>query len=110
MRTVEERLAGLEGRVNEQSQIFGTLRDTLARLEQRVDGRFDAIDRRFDAIDHQFDEIDRRFEGVDRRFEGFDRRFDELDRKLSKQFALVMSMLMTVIAAFVGSVITVAVM
>lgn len=61
MARLEERLASVEGRVHEQSQMFALIRDSLARLEQRVDGRFDAVDRRFEAVDRRLDAIDRHF-------------------------------------------------
>ena len=109
MASVQERLGELETRVSENANLLTLLEKRFDRFEERIDARFDAVDRRFDVIDRRFDVIDRRFEGVDRRFEGLDRRFDELDKKLSKQFALVMTMLMSVIAAFVGSVVAVVV-
>lgn len=53
MPSVEERLAHVEGRLNEQSQLFAMIRDALASLEGRVDRRFDAIDRRFEAVENE---------------------------------------------------------
>lgn len=75
MATLEERVAYLEGKVNEQSQAFSAIRDAIGRLEQRVDARFDAVDRRFEAIDHRFGTFDQRFDGVDRRLDAIDRHF-----------------------------------
>ena len=46
-----ERVAYLEGQVNEQSQAFVALRESLGRFEQRVDARFDALDGK---MSHQF--------------------------------------------------------
>ena len=43
MAMLEERVAYLEGQVNEQSQAFVALRESLGRFEQRVDARFDAL-------------------------------------------------------------------
>ena len=51
MATVEHRVAYLEGQVNEQSQAFTAIRDSLGRFEQRVDARFNAIDARFNALE-----------------------------------------------------------
>ncbi|MGH9238031.1 MAG: hypothetical protein ACRD3G_08330 [Vicinamibacterales bacterium] len=68
MASVEERLAKLEARVDEHSQLFVTMRETLVAFEHRMDGRFDVIERRFDAIDRRFETIDRRFETLDTKF------------------------------------------
>lgn len=75
MATGEERLAKLEARVEEHSQLFVTMRETLVAFEHRMDVRFDGIDRRFDAVDRRFEAIDRRFEAIDRRFETLDTKF-----------------------------------
>ena len=75
MATVEERLARLEARVEEHSQLFGTMREALLAFEHRMDVRFDGIERRFDAVDRRFDAVDRRFEAIDRRFETLDTKF-----------------------------------
>ena len=72
MATVEERLARLEARVEEHSQLFVTIRETLVAFEHRMDLRFDGIERRMDL---RFDAGDRRFEAIDRRFETLDTKF-----------------------------------
>lgn len=53
MARVEERVAYLEGQVNELSEGLSDVRGAIRHLEQRVDVRFDAVDRRFDALDHK---------------------------------------------------------
>ena len=53
MARVEERVAHLEGQVNELSEGLSDVRGAIRHLEQRVDVRFDAVDRRFDALDHK---------------------------------------------------------
>ena len=64
MPTSDERLAYLEGRVNEHAQTLAVMRDSLGllrdsvsslerrmdRFELRVDARFDAMERKFDLI------------------------------------------------------------
>lgn len=75
MATVEERLAKLEARVDEHSQLFVTMRKALVAFEHRMDVRFDGIEKRFDGVDRHFESIDRRFESIDRRFETLDTKF-----------------------------------
>ena len=104
MATVEERLARLEARVEEHSQLFGTMREALLAFEHRMDVRFDGIDRRFDAVDRRFDAVDHRFDAVDRRFEAIDRRFETLDTKFVWLIGLyVTSVIAFAIAAFTRS-------
>ena len=55
MATVDERVAFLEGRVNEQSQMINGIRDALVSLEQRMDRRFEGIEQRLTALDQKMD-------------------------------------------------------
>jgi hypothetical protein len=57
MRTVDERVAVLEGRVQEQSRIFTDLREGMVSLERRMESRFAQVDARFAQIDRQFETI-----------------------------------------------------
>ena len=59
--TLEERVAYLEGKVEEHSKVWSDLKDMMVNhdskmiaFEQRIDRRFEAIDRRFEAIDQKF--------------------------------------------------------
>ncbi len=131
MQTLDERVAFLEGRVDEHSRGVDDMRALVVQLDGKVDrridgldGRFEAIDRRFDAIDARFESIDRRFEAIDRRFEAIDRRFEAVDRrfedvdrrfiaiegqisaldqKMSRQFLWLMGALTTVLVSVIGS-------
>jgi len=114
--TIEERVANLEGRVEEHTGVWQDIKDMMITqdgrmigLEQRIDRRFEAIDKRFEAIDKRFEAIDRRFEAIDRRFEAIDRRFEALenriqamDAKFTKYFLWIIgfqfSILLTLVA------------
>ena len=87
MRTLEERVAYLEGQVSEQSHGQLEIRDAVRSLEHRVDARFEAIDRRFEAIDRRFDTVDRRL--------------DSLDDKVSRQFVWLVGTQVTTLVAIV---------
>ena len=89
---VEERVAHLEGQMNELSQGLLELKGTVRHLEQRVDARFDAVDRRFDAFDARFDAVGRRF--------------DALDDKVSRQFVWLVGIIVTTLVAMVGAVLS----
>jgi len=80
MPTLDERVAYLEGQVNEQSHAHLDIRDAVRSLEHRVDARFEAIDRRFDTVD---------------------RRLDSLDDKVSRQFVWLVGIQVTTLVAIV---------
>jgi tetrahydromethanopterin S-methyltransferase subunit G len=110
MPTLDERVAFLEGRVDEHSRGVGDMRALVVQLDGKVDRRIDGLDGRFEAIDRRFETIDRRFEAVDRRFEDVDRRFTALegqigalDQKVSRQFLWLMGALTTVLVSVIGS-------
>jgi uncharacterized protein (DUF3084 family) len=56
--------------------------ERVARLEGPVDEAFARVDQRFDQIDQRFEQVDQRFEQVDLRFEQVDERFGKLEGKL----------------------------
>ena len=55
MATVDERVAFLEGRVNEQGQMITGIRDALVSFEQRMDRRFESLEQRLTALDRKVD-------------------------------------------------------
>lgn len=116
MDSLDERVAFLEGRVEEQARHTDGIREAVNALERRVDRRLEAmdvrletfaqsVDRRFEAIDARMDafeqRVDRRFEAIDRRFENLERRFDALDDKFSRYFVWVLGAQVTTLAALV---------
>ena len=82
MAELGERVAWVEGKIEEQTMRVDDVREAVGSLEGRMDRRFEGVDRRF--------------EGVDRRFESLERRFDALDRKIDSHFKVML-------AAIVGS-------
>lgn len=56
--TLEERVAYLEGKVEEPSKAWADLKDMIIHLDQKLDRRIDAldnkVDRRIDALDQKF--------------------------------------------------------
>ncbi len=94
MATVEERLAYLEGKVEEHSRGMDDVLQGLAHLDQRLMHLEEGMGRRFEAMDRRFDVLDTKI----------DQRTDALDQKISRQFVWLVSMqlttLVTMIAAF----------
>ena len=96
--TLDERVAYLEGRVEEQTRQTDGIREAMAHLEERMDRRFEAVDARLQAFE---DRVDKRFEALERRFEGLDRRFDGTDEKYSRYFVWILGAQVTTLAAVV---------
>ncbi|MDR7463462.1 MAG: hypothetical protein QN175_03070 [Armatimonadota bacterium] len=86
--TLEERVAYLEGKVEERSRLGSELREMIAHLDQKVD-RFR-------------EELSGRIEALDQRLSG---RIDTLDQKVSRQFLWLVGLQVTVLLAVVGALI-----
>ncbi|MEQ1759964.1 MAG: hypothetical protein ABL986_16735 [Vicinamibacterales bacterium] len=70
-----ERVAYLEGQVNEHSNTFSDMRETMRHFENRMDVRFESVDRRL----------------------------EQLDQKMSRQFLWLVGVQMTTLVAMVGA-------
>ena len=103
MPTLDERVAFLEGRVDEHSRGVDDMRALVVQLDGKVDRRIDGLDGRFEAIDRRFEAVDRRFEDVDRRFIALEGQIGALDQKMSRQFLWLMGALTTVLVSVIGS-------
>ena len=97
MPTFEQRLAYIEGRVEEHSRDVDGIRDALVSLERRTDARFDSLERRVDA----------RLDGLERRLNVMDTKIDltrdALDQKMSHHFLGLIGIQVTTLVAIVGA-------
>ena len=98
MPTFEERLAYIEGRVEEHSRNVDGIRDALVSLERRTDARFDSLERRVDA----------RLDGLERRLNVMDVKIDKLtcdalDQKMNRRFLWLVGLQVTTLVATVGA-------
>jgi uncharacterized coiled-coil protein SlyX len=89
MGTVEERLAFLEGRVGEHSQMLTGIREAMVSLEQRMDRRFEAVELRLTALDQKLD-----------------RSVTALDQKLDHRFSWLLGVQVTTLIAIVAALLT----
>jgi len=90
MPTIEERVAYLEGRFGEHTQITNGLRDDISDLRGEMNRRFEQVDKRFDRIDA--------------RFERNDGRLDSMDAKIDRHFTWLVGLQMATLLAVVGAV------
>lgn len=106
--SVEERLATLEGRMQEQATFMADVRGTVAEsirdLRREIDQRFQQVDQHFQQVDQRFQQVDQRFQQVDRRFDAIDRRFDRVDRYFLWMLGAMMTGFTAVMAALIGGV------
>jgi hypothetical protein len=98
--SIEERVAFVEGRLVEHSEMFSDLRAGLSSLGQRIDHLEQRMDRRFAQMDARFAQIDARFLQVEARL-------DRLGGDLSKNFRWIVGIqittLLTVVATLLGA-------
>lgn len=88
----DERVANLEGRIEEQTLRIDDVREAVASLEARMDRRFEQLEQR---LDQRFAAIDHRFASMDHRLLAFEGRFDGLSR-------LLWALLITIIGGMSG--------
>ena len=108
MATVDERVAFLEGRVNEQSQMINGIREAMVSLEQRMDRRFESLEQRLTALDQKMDagltavnqKIDAGLAAVNQKI---DAGFAALDHKMERRFVWLVGIQLTTTAAAVGT-------
>jgi len=102
--SLEERVAYLEGKVEEQSRLGGELRELVIHLDQKVD-RFreelvaanTVTNSRIDALDQR---LSSRIDALDQRLSS---RIDALDQKVSRQFIWLVGIQVAVLLAVVGA-------
>ncbi|MDQ7801671.1 MAG: hypothetical protein QN213_04980 [Armatimonadota bacterium] len=92
MPTLEERVAYLEGKVEELSGGYGQLRQDVHGLDQKVDRFREELSSRIDNLDHK----------VDRFREELSSRIDNLDQKFSRWFAWHTGILVTALLGMLG--------
>ena len=114
MPTVEERVAYLEGRLEDHAGVVGAiqqdlrdLRNQIENLDQRVDRLFHDLDSKVDGLFHGLDsKIDGHAHGLDSKVHDLDSKVDRLfhglDSKVSRQFIWIAGIQMAVLLAVVG--------
>ena len=95
--TLEERLAYLEGRVEEHSKAWEDIKDMIVNLDQKVDRRIDALDQK---VDRFRDELSSRIDSLDQRFAS---RLDALDQKFSRYFLWIIGIQVTIFLSIIAT-------
>ena len=117
MPTIDERVAYLEGRVEEHTRGFGELWDIAFQTDTKVDRFRQELATRIDALDQKLDRFREELTGridaldrkLDRRLDALDhkvgRLFGALDQKMSRQFVWILGVQVTVLIAVVGALV-----
>ncbi len=100
MPTLEERVAYLEGKVEEHSKAWEDLKDMIIHLEGRINALDQKVDRRIDALDVK---VERFREELSRRIDSLDHRIDSLDQKFSRYFLWIIGIQMSIFLAIIAS-------
>ena len=106
--TLEERVAYLEGRVEEHSKAWEDLKDMIINLDHKVDTRIDSLDQRLssrmDSLDEKVDrfreELSSRIDSLDKRFSS---RIDSLDQKFSRYFLWIIGIQVTIFLSIIAT-------
>ncbi len=116
MPDIAERVAFLEGKVEEHTRDFGEIRQMLVHLDQKVDRFREELSTRIDSLEYSINlrltGFENRINGVEDRINSLDaslnRRIDALDQKVSRQFMWIIGIQVATILAVVGALIGVA--
>ena len=94
--TLEERVAYLEGKVEEHSKGLEDIKDLIIGLDQKLDRRMDALDQK---LDRRVDALDQRISHLDQKI---DKRIDALDQKISKYFLWIIGIQVTIFLSIIA--------
>jgi chromosome segregation ATPase len=97
--TLEERVAYLEGKVEEHSYAWQDLKEAIRETNQRITHMEQTFSQRFFSLEQR---MDNRFEAIDRRFEAIDNRFEAIDQKFSKYFLWIIGIQVSVLLAVIA--------
>ena len=112
--SIEERVAHLEGKVEEHSRGLGDIRELSVHVDQKVDAFRQELASRIDSLDQKIDrfrdELVGRIEALDSRLSSridaldqkLDLRMDAMDRKVSRQFTWLAGMQVALLLTVIG--------
>ncbi|MBW2078893.1 MAG: hypothetical protein JRI71_15360 [Deltaproteobacteria bacterium] len=111
--TLEERVAYIEGRVEEHSKAWEDLKDMIINLDHKVDTKIDSLDQRFssrmDSLDQKVDrfrdELSSKIDSLDQKVDRFrdelSSKTDSLDQKFSRYFLCIIGIQVTIFLSII---------
>ncbi len=91
--TLEERVAYLEGKVEEHSRGYAELREMIIHLDQKIDRFREELSASIDGLEQKMDRFREELSG----------RIDALDEKISRYFLWTIGIQITVLLAVIGA-------
>ncbi|MFN3479910.1 MAG: hypothetical protein ACK415_05950 [Thermodesulfovibrionales bacterium] len=91
--TLEERVAYLEGKVEEHSYAWRDLKDAIRETNER--------------ITHMEQKFDQRFAQIDQRFAQIDQRFAQIDQRIDKLFFFILATLASSLGAMISAIVSI---
>lgn len=105
MPTLDERVAYIEGRLEEQSRGFDARFDGLDARFDGLDARFDGLNTKVDRLDGRVDRLDAKVDRLDAKIDSvgqrLDARIDVLDGRASRHFTWLVGIQVAVLIAIV---------
>ena len=105
--TLEERVAYIEGKVEEHSYAWQDLRERITHLEQKMDHRFSEVNLRFTEINQRFTEMNQRFTQIDHRISEVNQRLGDTNLRIDRLFFFILATLASSIGALIGSLVSI---
>jgi tetrahydromethanopterin S-methyltransferase subunit G len=100
---IQERVAKVEGRVEEHARMLTDIAGAIRHLEVRMDQRFTSMDLRFTALEGRLTALDQK---LDQKVGTLDQKIGTLDEKIDSHFrwlvGIQFAMLIAIIASFVA--------
>jgi len=104
MPTTEERVAYLEGKVEEHSSAWQDLREAIRETNQRITHLEQKIDQRFGQVEERINHLEQKF---DQRFIGIDQRIYEMDQRINQRIDRLFFFILATLVSSIGSLIAV---
>jgi predicted nucleic acid-binding Zn-ribbon protein len=102
--SLEERVAYLEGKVEEHSYAWQDLKEAIRETNQRITNMEQKFDQRFTQIDQRFIQIDQRIANMEQKF---DQRFTQIDQRIDKLFFFILATLASSIGALISALVSI---
>jgi uncharacterized coiled-coil protein SlyX len=107
MGTLEERIGRLEGRMQEQADGIADLRSHIVRLDTKMSDGFARLDAKMSDMETRFEsKLSGHGVRLDGKIDRLDAKIDRLDDKTSRQFVWLVGMMVTVLGAVAGGLLS----
>ncbi len=115
MASIEERVAYLEGKVEEHSYAWQDLRDRITHMEQKFEQRFLSLDQKIDRFRDELagrigethgriDETNKRIDETNKRIDGTNKRIDGTNKRIDRLFFFILATMASAIGSLIATI------